>query len=198
MCLAGRKLLLYNCQHRQLNQITGTLFDHIYCSYSTIAWVGSLSKGRAPNVSYAYKKTSGIDTMFRVFNALGQVTFAYAGHAVVLEIQATIPSTPEKPSRVPMWKGAVLAYFINAICYFPVAVIGYWAFGQNVADNVLVALERPAWLIAAANLMVVIHVIGSYQVYLQLLWGKQHSDRSNSKGRDLFICRFMQCLCLIY
>lgn len=116
-------------------------------------------------MSYAYKKTSGADYIFRVFNALGQISFAYAGHAVVLEIQATVPSTPEKPSRVPMWKGAVWAYFINAICYFPVAFIGYWAFGQDVADNVLVALERPSWLIAAANLMVVIHVIGSYQVF---------------------------------
>ncbi|XP_073146821.1 lysine histidine transporter-like 6 [Henckelia pumila] len=134
-------------------------------SYSTIAWIGSLSHGRVPNVSYGYKKTSSIDYMFRVFNALGQVTFAYAGHAVVLEIQATIPSTPEKPSRVPMWKGAVWAYFINGICYFPVALIGYWAFGQDVADNVLVALQKPAWLIASANLMVVVHVIGSYQVY---------------------------------
>ncbi|KAK4484268.1 hypothetical protein RD792_011494 [Penstemon davidsonii] len=132
-------------------------------SYSTIAWVGSLSHGQVPDVSYKYKKTSGADQMFRIFNALGQITFAYAGHAVVLEIQATIPSTPEKPSRIPMWKGAVWAYFINAICYFPVALIGYWAFGHDVADNVLVALQRPGWLIASANLMVVVHVIGSYQ-----------------------------------
>ncbi|KAG8382931.1 hypothetical protein BUALT_Bualt05G0131200 [Buddleja alternifolia] len=134
-------------------------------SYSTIAWMGSLSRGRAPTVSYAYKKMSGPDYMFRVFNALGQITSAFVGHAVVLEIQATIPSTPEKPSRIPMWKGTVWAYFINAICYFPVALIGYWAFGNDVPDNVLVALEKPVWLIAAANLMVVVHVIGSYQVY---------------------------------
>ncbi|EEF33263.1 amino acid transporter, putative [Ricinus communis] len=134
-------------------------------SYSTIAWVGSLAHGRVDNVSYAYKETSGADHMFRVFNALGQISFAFAGHAVVLEIQATIPSTPEKPSKVPMWKGALGAYFINAICYFPVALIGYWAFGQDVDDNVLMALKKPAWLIASANLMVVVHVIGSYQVY---------------------------------
>lgn len=134
------------------------------CSYSTIAWVGSLSRGRVPDVSYDYKKTSDVDFMFRVFNALGQITSAYAGHAVVLEIQATIPSSPGKPSTIPMWRGAVWAYFVNAICYFPVALIGYWAFGQDVADNVLVALERPPWLIAAANFMVFVHVIGSYQV----------------------------------
>ncbi|KAL1568467.1 lysine histidine transporter-like 6 isoform X1 [Salvia divinorum] len=134
-------------------------------SYSTIAWVGSLSRGRVPNVSYEYKKTSNADYMFRVFNALGQITTAFAGHAVVLEIQSTIPSAPEKPSSIPMWRGAVWAYFVNAICYFPVALVGYWAFGQDVEDNVLVALEKPAWLIAAANLMVFVHVIGSYQIY---------------------------------
>ncbi|KAG6764169.1 hypothetical protein POTOM_031628 [Populus tomentosa] len=134
-------------------------------SYSTIAWAGSLAHGRIDNVSYAYKNTSAADYMFRVFNALGEISFAFAGHAVVLEIQATIPSTTEKPSKISMWKGALGAYFINAICYFPVALIGYWAFGQDVDDNVLMELRRPAWLIASANLMVVVHVIGSYQVY---------------------------------
>ncbi|KAF9592020.1 hypothetical protein IFM89_011603, partial [Coptis chinensis] len=134
-------------------------------SYSTISWVGCVARGPVEDVSYAYKRTDPTDYMFRVFNALGIISFAFAGHAVVLEIQATIPSTPEKPSKVPMWKGAVGAYFVTAICYFPVALIGYWAFGQDVEDNVLVNLKRPEWLIAAANLMVVVHVIGSYQVY---------------------------------
>ncbi|PWA44493.1 transmembrane amino acid transporter family protein [Artemisia annua] len=138
--------------------------------YSTIAWAGCLSKGKQPDVSYAYKKTSGADSIFRIFNALGQISFAYAGHAVALEIQATIPSRPGKPSRVAMWKGAMGAYFVNAICYFPVAIIGYWAFGQDVTDNVLVALQKPSWLIAAANLMVVVHVLGSYQVFAMPLF----------------------------
>lgn len=115
-------------------------------------------------MSYKYEYTVGADSVFRMFNALGQIAFAYAGHAVTLEIQATMPSTPEKPSKVLMFKGAVGAYIITAICYLPVAFIGYYAFGKDVADNVLENLERPSWLIAAANLMVVIHVIGSYQV----------------------------------
>ncbi|CAN0876440.1 Lysine histidine transporter-like 6 [Linum grandiflorum] len=133
--------------------------------YSTIAWVGCVSHGRAEDVSYEYKESSRADSVFRVFNALGSISFAFAGHAVVLEIQATIPSTPDKPSKIPMWKGALGAYFVNAICYFPVALVGYWAFGKDVNDNVLIDLRRPAWLIASANLMVVVHVIGSYQVY---------------------------------
>ncbi|XP_054808389.1 lysine histidine transporter-like 6 [Prosopis cineraria] len=166
-------ILIFGGLHFFLSQLPN--FNSVACvslaaaimslCYSTISWVACLTRGPIENVSYAYKKTSSTDLMFRVFNALGEISFAFAGHAVALEIQATIPSTPERPSKVPMWKGALGAYFVNAICYFPVALIGYWTFGRDVEDNILLSLEKPAWLIASANLMVFVHVVGSYQVY---------------------------------
>ncbi|KAL0331888.1 UNVERIFIED_CONTAM: Lysine histidine transporter 1 [Sesamum calycinum] len=134
-------------------------------SYSTIAWGASVDKGVQPDVQYGYKATTTAGTVFNFFSALGDVAFAYAGHNVVLEIQATIPSTPEKPSKIPMWRGVVVAYIVVALCYFPVAFIGYWMFGNSVEDNILMTLNKPVWLIAMANLFVVIHVIGSYQIY---------------------------------
>lgn len=117
-----------------------------------------------PDVQYGYKAKSTIGTVFNFFSALGDVAFAYAGHNVVLEIQATIPSTPEKPSKGPMWKGVVVAYIVVAICYFPVALVGYYIYGNGVSDNILISLSKPTWLIAMANMFVVVHVIGSYQV----------------------------------
>ncbi|KAJ8446877.1 hypothetical protein Cgig2_016187 [Carnegiea gigantea] len=134
-------------------------------SYSTIAWAASVGKGVQPDVSYASKSHTAAGKTFGFFTALGDVAFAYAGHNVVLEIQATIPSTPEKPSKGPMWKGVIVAYIVVALCYFPVALIGYWIFGNKVADNILMSLEKPGWLIAMANMFVVVHVIGSYQIY---------------------------------
>nr|GEX95850.1 lysine histidine transporter 1-like [Tanacetum cinerariifolium] len=134
-------------------------------SYSTIAWTAALDKGVQPNIDYSYKAHSTAGRVFSFFNALGTIAFSYAGHSVVLEIQATIPSTPEKPSKGPMWKGVVVAYIVVAICYFPVAIIGFWMYGNTVSDNILISLEKPTWLIAAANLFVVVHVIGSYQIY---------------------------------
>lgn len=134
-------------------------------SYSTIAWGASVHRGPDDLTSYDYKFSTTSNGVFQVFNALGNVAFAYAGHNVVLEIQATIPSTPERPSKIPMWRGVLVAYLIVAFCYFGVALLGYWAFGNAVSDNVLISLDHPVWLIAAANLMVVIHVIGSYQIY---------------------------------
>ncbi|MBA0586178.1 hypothetical protein Gorai_016928, partial [Gossypium raimondii] len=134
-------------------------------SYSTIAWAASIGKGVQPNVDYSYKSTSNPGKVFDFLAGLGEIAFAYAGHNVVLEIQATMPSTPEKPSKGPMWKGVIVAYLIVAICYLPVAFIGYWAFGNSVNDNILLTLENPTGLIATANIFVVIHVIGSYQIF---------------------------------
>ncbi|KAJ4955768.1 hypothetical protein NE237_012551 [Protea cynaroides] len=134
-------------------------------SYSTIAWTASLAKGVQQDVQYGYIATTTPGTVFNFLSALGNVAFAYAGHNVVLEIQATIPSTPDNPSKKPMWRGVVFAYIIVAICYFPVAFIGYWMFGNAVQSDILISLSKPTWLIAVANMFVVIHVIGSYQIY---------------------------------
>ncbi|RVW90870.1 Lysine histidine transporter 1 [Vitis vinifera] len=149
------------------NSISGVSFSAAAMSltYSTIAWIGSAHKGVVADVDYKYKDSTTTGKFFHFCHALGEVAFAYAGHNVVLEIQATIPSTPEKPSKGPMWKGVMFAYMIVAICYFPVALVGYRVFGNSVADNILITLEKPGWLIAAANIFVVIHVVGSYQIY---------------------------------
>ncbi|KAJ9562487.1 hypothetical protein OSB04_007647 [Centaurea solstitialis] len=74
-------------------------------SYSTIAWSASITKGVQPNVDYGYKSGTTADKIFNFFSALGDVAFAYAGHNVVLEIQATIPSTPRTLQRVRCGRG---------------------------------------------------------------------------------------------
>uniref|UniRef100_A0A2N9FJF8 Amino acid transporter transmembrane domain-containing protein n=1 Tax=Fagus sylvatica TaxID=28930 RepID=A0A2N9FJF8_FAGSY len=134
-------------------------------SYSTIAWTASAHKGVQPDVQYGPRASTTTGNVFNFFSALGDVAFAYAGHNVVLEIQASIPSTPEKPSKKPMWRGVIVAYIVVALCYFPVSFFGYKVFGKDVEDNILISLEKPTWLIATANMFVVIHVIGSYQIF---------------------------------
>ncbi|KAL1211263.1 Lysine histidine transporter-like 4 [Cardamine amara subsp. amara] len=136
-------------------------------SYSTIAWVASLRTDvTGTAVEYGYKKrTNSVSVPLAFLSALGEMAFAYNGHNVVLEIQATIPSTPEKPSKRPMWKGAIVAYIIVAFCYFPVALVGFHTFGNNVKENIFESLTKPKALVIVANMFVVIHLLGSYQVY---------------------------------
>ncbi|XP_057761163.1 lysine histidine transporter-like 5 [Arachis stenosperma] len=134
--------------------------------YSTVAVVTSIIIGVRHHPShYGVRSDTVAGMTFDVFTALGTIAFAFAGHSVVLEIQATLPSTEEVPSKKPMWRGVVSAYLIVILCYMAVAVSGYWAFGSAVEDDVLISLEHPAWVIAVANLMVFVHVIGSFQVF---------------------------------
>ncbi|KAL2897958.1 Lysine histidine transporter 1 [Bienertia sinuspersici] len=127
-----------------LTSITGVSFAAavMSLSYSAIAWIASAIKGVQQDISYGSRYTTTPGHIFGFLSGLGTVAFAFSGHNIVLEIQASIPSTPDRPSKIPMWKGSLLAYIIIGLCYFP-----------------------PIWLIAAANIFVVIHVIGSYQVY---------------------------------
>lgn len=138
--------------------------------YSMVACVASFIKGKSDHhfhqVTYGVRSHTTAGRTFDALNGIGTIAFAFAGHSVVLEIQATIPSTEETPSKVPMWRGVSVAYAIVAICYMAVSISGYWAFGISVEDDVLVSLEKPNWLIAAANFMVFLHVIGSYQVII--------------------------------
>ncbi|KAL8142347.1 hypothetical protein V2J09_015379 [Rumex salicifolius] len=165
MIFASPHLLLSHIPN--FNSISGISLAAAVMSltYSTIAWVTSLHKGVIPGVEYTSRSSTPVGSTFGFLTALGDVAFAFAGHNVVLEIQATIPSTTDKPSKKAMMKGVYVAYAIVALCYFPVGFIGYWIFGNTVEDNILLSLERPPALIACANLFVVIHVVGSYQVY---------------------------------
>lgn len=136
------------------------------CSYSTITWAIPAHSGKCtrplPDYHLPNKSTAGV--VFGVFNALGTVAFAYSGHNVAEEIQATLPSTPQRPSKIAMWRGVLVAYAFIAACYFPVAIVGYWAYGNEVGESVVTYVTKPSWLVKIANLMVVVHMIGGYQV----------------------------------
>ncbi|KAL4289200.1 hypothetical protein AHAS_Ahas19G0362400 [Arachis hypogaea] len=136
--------------------------------YSTIAWISSAHKGALPDVKYDGRSSTTTGKVFDFYTGLGTIAFGYAAHNVLLEIQATVPSTPEEPSKKAMWKGMIVAYIVVGLCYFPVAIVGYWAFGNSVTDNILMSLDKPHWLTAVANIFVVIHVTGSYQIGLHV------------------------------
>ncbi|XP_024517649.1 lysine histidine transporter 2 [Selaginella moellendorffii] len=130
-------------------------------SYSTIIWAIAI-RLKSSQVSYGYCNWR----YYRASNALGEIAFAYGGHNVALEIQATMRSTRHKPSKLPMWNGVLVAYVMVAVCYFPVAGVGYWALGNLTCyENVLDVLDKPKWLIGTANLMLMLHLTGSYQVF---------------------------------
>ena len=107
-------------------------------TYCTVIWVASVTKDRPNGVSYEpaeLKPASDVARLCAVLNALGIIAFAFRGHNLVLEIQGTMPSSAKHPARKPMWRGVKFAYFVIALCLFPLAVGGYWAYGNLVSTK---------------------------------------------------------------
>jgi hypothetical protein len=59
----------------------------------------------------------------------------------------------------------------TGLCYFAVSILGYWAFGTDVGDNVLLAFKAGPhqWVVTMATMLVVVHVAAAFQVSTRLL-----------------------------
>lgn len=104
--------------------------------YCALIWIVSIAQGRVSHVSYELPEANRI---FSVWNALGIIAFAFRGHNLVLEIRGTMRSDAKQPSRLAMWRGGEAAYLVIALCLFPLAIGGYWAYGNLVSDISFIA-----------------------------------------------------------
>lgn len=142
--------------------------------YCTAIWLVSVTEGRLPNVSYnPVRNSTEVARVFDILNALGIVAFAFRGHNLILEIQATMPSSEKRPSRVPMWRGVKAAYAMVAICLFPLSIGGYWAYGHMIPANggMLPALftfhsrDVARWVLGLICTFVIVNAVSSFQIY---------------------------------
>ncbi|VFQ78421.1 unnamed protein product [Cuscuta campestris] len=154
--------------------LVGALTAIAYC---TLIWAVSVAQGRLPDVSYHPIKRRGgtqLGRVFEILNAVGIIAFAFRGHNLILEIQATMPSSEKQSSRVPMWRGVKLAYLLVALCLFPLAVGGYWAYGQLIPPNgsgMLTALftfhrhDVSRGVLGLVSICVILNALSSFQIY---------------------------------
>ncbi|XP_061348655.1 amino acid permease 4-like [Gastrolobium bilobum] len=105
-----------------------------------------------------------------VFQALGNIAFAYSYSFVLLEIQDTIKSPPSEVKT--MKKAAKISIGVTTTFYMLCGCSGYAAFGDSAPGNLLTGFDffKPSWLIDLANAAIVIHLVGAYQVYAQPLF----------------------------
>ncbi|CDJ26456.1 hypothetical protein CFC21_043132 [Triticum aestivum] len=101
-----------------------------------------------------------------VLLALGNIAFAYTFAEVLIEIQDTLKSPPSEHKT--MKKAAMYGIGATTIFYISVGCAGYAAFGSDAPGNILTAPGLgPFWLVDIANMCLILHLIGAYQVYAQ-------------------------------
>ncbi|CAA0830989.1 Amino acid permease 6 [Striga hermonthica] len=113
---------------------------------------------------------SGMDKMWNTFNALGNIAFAYTFSPVLIEIQDTIRSGV--PENKVMKQATLIGISISTAFYMSCGVLGYVAFGNDAPGNFLTGFGfyEPFLLVAFANLCIVVHLVGAYQVFAQPLF----------------------------
>ena len=79
-------------------------------------------------------------------------------------MQDTLKAAPTE--AVQMKKATSLAIFITTGFYLGIAMVGYAAFGDSTPGNLLTGFGffNPYWLIDIANVMIMVHLVGAYQV----------------------------------
>ncbi|XP_072999537.1 amino acid permease 1-like [Typha latifolia] len=145
--------------------------------YSTIA-VG-LSLARI--ISGTVGKTSltgtevGVDIdsaqkVWKAFQALGDIAFAYSYSMILIEIQDTLRSSPAE-NKV-MKRASFIGVSTTTTFYILCGCLGYATFGNHAPGNILTGFGfyEPYWLVNIANVCIVVHLLGAYQVFCQPLY----------------------------
>ncbi|PQP94910.1 lysine histidine transporter-like 8 [Prunus yedoensis var. nudiflora] len=139
--------------------LIGTITAIVYC---TMIWALSIGKGRPRDISYYPLPLES------TIAAYGEVT------NVILEIQGTLPSSPKHPSHKRMWSGVTMSYVLIAMCLFPLAIGGYWAYGNKEPFSngaILKAISQfhghntSQYVLGLIYIIIVINCLATYQIY---------------------------------
>ncbi|CAK9160344.1 unnamed protein product [Ilex paraguariensis] len=146
-------------------------------TYSTIGLglgiskVAETGKFRGSLTGISIGTVTQAQKIWRSFQALGAIAFAYSYSLILIEIQDTIKSPPPSEAKT-MEKATLISVSVTTIFYMLCGCFGYAAFGDMAPGNLLTGFGfyNPYWLLDIANAAIVIHLIGAYQVYCQPLY----------------------------
>ncbi|GJS64672.1 lysine histidine transporter-like 8 protein [Tanacetum coccineum] len=166
--------------------------------YCTIIWVDIIATGRVVETVYdpPHTVTSEASRIQSILSALAIISLAFRGHNVVLEIQATMPSTPNRPSIMLMRNGVTASYFIISICFFPLAIVGYWTFGNEMLAkgglltvlSMTLHLHRSKPVLGLIYIQIVISCFTAFQIYSMVIFDnleRVYSSRTSNKCSKL-------------
>ncbi|CAN8305698.1 unnamed protein product [Cochlearia groenlandica] len=107
------------------------------------------------------------EKVWKLFQAIGDIAFAYAYTTILIEIQDTLRSYP--PENKVMRRASLAGVSTTTFFYILCGCIGYATFGNQAPGDFLTdfGFYEPYWLIDFANACIALHLIGAYQVYAQ-------------------------------
>ncbi|GLT63940.1 hypothetical protein SLA2020_364640 [Shorea laevis] len=107
------------------------------------------------------------DKVWTMLRAVGDMAFAFAYSTVLIEIQDTLKSSP--PENQTVKKTSTVGMSTATTLYLPCSCLRYTAFGDHAPGNFLTefGFYEMFWLVDLANVFIVVHLVGAYQVLAQ-------------------------------
>ncbi|TVU41016.1 hypothetical protein EJB05_14504 [Eragrostis curvula] len=151
--------------------IVAAVMSFAYSSIGLGLSIGTIAGGVHVKTSLT-GATVGVDVsasekIWKTFQAIGDIAFAYTYSNVLIEIQDTLRSSP--PENVVMKKASFIGVSTTTMFYMLCGVLGYAAFGNKAPGNFLTGFGfyEPFWLIDIGNVCIAVHLVGAYQVFCQ-------------------------------
>ncbi|XP_068640094.1 amino acid permease 4-like [Aristolochia californica] len=144
-------------------------------------------KGNLTGISIG--QVTSTQKVWRSLQALGDIAFAYSYAMILIEIQDTIKSPPAEYKT--MKKATKISIVVTTVFYLLCGCMGYAAFGDLAPGNLLTGFGfySPYWLVDLANVAIVVHLIGAYQVFCQPLFAFIEKWSAHKWPRSEFISR---------
>ncbi|CAN6544757.1 unnamed protein product [Malus baccata var. baccata] len=163
-------------------------------AYCTLIWGLSIGKGRPSGISYNRPEMDEkMDRFGMILNALGIIVLAFRGHNVILEIQGTLPSSPKQTSQNQMWRGVTVSYAVTAMCFLPLAVAGFWAYGNNIPSSygqILSSFSQfnghkrtSKFVLGLICILVVINCLSTFQIYSMVVFDNLEFKYTSRKNK---------------
>ncbi|GMQ03503.1 hypothetical protein CsSME_00049277 [Camellia sinensis var. sinensis] len=130
---------------------------------------------------------SAAEKTWRMFQAFGDIAFAFSYSQLLIEIQDTLKSS--KPENKVMKKANVMALLTTTTFYMMCGCFGYAAFGDRAPGNLLTGFGfyEPFWLVDMANIFIVVHLVGAYQVFSQPVFSAVESWANMRWSKSTFV-----------
>ncbi|KAH6834583.1 hypothetical protein C2S53_006106 [Perilla frutescens var. hirtella] len=141
-------------------------------AYCNLLWILPLTKGRIDDAFVEAKKPELPNHIYDIFLGFEILALAFRGHNLVLEIQGTLPtSQSQQLSCKLMWSAVMISYLLIALCMYPIAIVGYWAYGNKIplAGGMLRAImmfhNESSSVIGGICMLMIINYICAFQIF---------------------------------
>ncbi|PON59229.1 Amino acid transporter, transmembrane domain containing protein [Trema orientale] len=127
--------------------------------------------------------------IWRSFQAIGDISFSYCYSFILIEIQDTLKSPPSEAKT--MKKANLISTVVTTFFYVLCGCMGYAAAGDLAPGNLLTgfAFYEPFWLLDIANIAIVVHLLGAYQVFSQPIFA--FVEKQVSKHCPRLLCKLV-------